>query len=298
MYDVIIVGGSYAGLSAAMALGRSLRKVLVLDNGQPCNRQTPHSHNFLLQDGETPAAITALAKEKVHQYPTINFLSSTVVGGKQISTGFEINTAEGQSFTAKKVLIATGVKDVLPAIPGFAECWGISVLHCLYCHGYEVKNTPTAVLANGDIGFEYAKMIRHWTKDLTLITNGKSTLTEEQITRLQAKGIAILEKEIKAIDHSDDNLHRLVFTDGSQLNITVLYTRPAMEQHTQLPTQLGCKLTEQGYIEVDDFKKTSVKGIYAAGDATTMFRSVAAAIGAGNLAGAMINKELIDDEWS
>ena len=176
-FEVIIVGGSYSGLSAAMSLGRSLRQVLVIDSGLPCNRQTPHSHNFITQDGEVPAVISAKAKLQVDFYKTVQFFNGLAIQAIKTNDGFEIKTDSGEAFTSKKVLFATGVKDLLPEIKGLAECWGISVLHCPYCHGYEVKTEKTAIIANGEMAFEYAKLISNWTKDLRLLTNGKSALT-------------------------------------------------------------------------------------------------------------------------
>lgn len=164
-FEVIIIGGSYSGLSAAMSLGRSLRQVLVIDSGLPCNRQTPHSHNFITQDGEKPAVISAKAKLQVDIYKTVQFYNGLAVKALKTESGFEIETESGVVFTSRKVLFATGVKDLLPEIEGFAACWGISVLHCPYCHGYEVKNEKTAIIANGEMGFEYAKLISNWTKD-------------------------------------------------------------------------------------------------------------------------------------
>src|SRR5687767_10565291 len=131
-FDVIIIGGSYAGLSAAMALGRALRNVLIIDSGKPCNRQTPHSHNFITQDGKTPAEIATLAKQQVEKYDTVTFFSGLATDGAKTENGFQIQTGSGETFRAKKLIFATGVKDVMPTIEGYAECWGISVLHCPY----------------------------------------------------------------------------------------------------------------------------------------------------------------------
>ena len=185
-FDVIIVGGSYSGLAAAMALGRALRKVLIIDNGKPCNKQTPHSHNFITQDGKTPKEISALAKEQVLKYKTVEFYNGIATKGIKTANGFEITAQNGDVFTAKKLLFATGIKDIMPNIDGFSECWGISILHCPYCHGYEVRNEKTAIFGNGDYGFEFSKLIHNWTKELALYTNGKSTLTEEQTQKLKS----------------------------------------------------------------------------------------------------------------
>ena len=180
-FDVIIVGGSYSGLAAGMALGRSLRRVLIIDSGKPCNRQTPHSHNFITQDGKTPKEIATLAKQQVEKYETVTFFNGLATNGVKTKEGFEIQTASGETFFAKKIIFATGIKDIMADIEGYADCWGISVLHCPYCHGYEVRNEITGILGNGEYGFEFSGLISNWTKKLTLFTNGKSTLTTEQV---------------------------------------------------------------------------------------------------------------------
>lgn len=296
-FDVIIIGGSYAGFSAAMALGRSLRNVLIIDSGMPCNKQTPHSHNFITQDGASPAAITEKAKKQVLQYETIKFYTCTVTTAIKVVNSFEIKTSSDDVFKTKKLLFSTGVKDLFPDIKGFAACWGISVLHCPYCHGYEVKNKEIGVIGNGDIGIEFVKLIHNWTKQLTLFTNGKSTLTAEQTDKMKSHSIKIIENEINSFEHSNGNIQNVVFNDGSKIHVAALFARPGFEQHCDIPQKLGCQLTEQGYIKVDIFQKTSVNGIYAAGDNTTMFRAVSAAVAAGSIAGAVINHELIDESF-
>lgn len=296
-YDVIIIGGSYAGLQAAMTLGRSLRKVLVIDSGKPCNRQTPHSHNFLTQDGEKPAAIAAKGREQLAAYRTVQWLNDRVVTAVKENIIFKISTATEKHFTARKLIFATGVKDLMPDINGFAQCWGISVIHCPYCHGYEVHHQTTGILANGDVGYEYAKLLNNWTDKLTLYTNGASTLTQEQAQKLGSKNIAIIELELQEIHHEDGYLKSLVFEDGNEQQINALYARPPFEQHCKLPEQLGCKHTDSGLIEIDGFGKTNIAGVYAAGDNCTLMRSVSSAVATGSMAGAMLNKELIEEDF-
>lgn len=297
-FEVIIVGGSYSGLSAAMSLGRSLRQVLVIDSGLPCNRQTPHSHNFITQDGEVPAVISAKAKLQVDFYKTVQFFKGLAVQANKSGAGFEIKTDSGETFTSKKVLFATGVKDLLPEIKGLAECWGISVLHCPYCHGYEVKTEKTAIIANGEMAFEYAKLISNWTKDLRLLTNGESTLTMEQKEILQRHQIEIIEDEIESLQHENGNVKQVIFKNQSKAAVKAIYFRPPFEQHCSLPEALGCDLTEQGLIQVDMMQKTTVPGVYASGDCVIQARSVAMAVSSGSFAGASINKELIEEYFS
>ncbi len=296
-FEVIIIGGSYSGLSAAMSLGRSLRQVLVIDSGLPCNRQTPHSHNFITQDGEKPAVISAKAKLQVDIYKTVQFYNGLAIKASKTENGFEIITESGESFTARKVLFATGVRDLLPKIEGFAACWGISVLHCPYCHGYEVKNEKTAIIANGEMGYEYAKLISNWTKDLRLCTNGKSELTLEQKQTLIDYGVLILEEEIDSLEHNEGYVSNIVFKNGEKVAAKAIYAKPPFEQHCTLPQELGCEINEQGYLKVDFMQKTTIPGIFGSGDATTQMRSVALAVSSGSFAGAVINKELIDEDF-
>ncbi len=297
-FDVIIVGGSYSGLAAGMALGRALRQVLIIDGGDPSNKQTPHSHNFLTQDGKTPKEIAALAREQVQKYDTIKFFSGLATDGTKTKAGFEIQTDSGEVFAAKKLIFATGIKDKMPDILGFEACWGISALHCPYCHGYEVSGVPTGILGNGEYGFEFSGMISNWTKELTLFTNGKSTLTPEQEATLERHGIAIVEKEIRELDHHHGRLQRIIFKDGTISFINALYSRLPFDQHCAIPAKLGCELSEDGYLRVDATQKTHVHGLYACGDNTTRIRTVANAVAMGTTAGMMVNKEIIMEEFN
>ncbi|MES1220470.1 MAG: NAD(P)/FAD-dependent oxidoreductase [Bacteroidota bacterium] len=296
-YDVIIIGGSYSGLAAAMALGRALRKVLIIDSGMPCNRQTPHSHNFLTQDGKSPSEIATLAKDHVLKYNNVEFLNDLATSGMKIKNGFEIQVASGKKYNGKKLIFATGIRDIMQNIPGYAECWGISVLHCPYCHGYEVRSEPTGILGNGEYGFEFSKLISNWTKDLTLFTNGASILTSEQAAKIEKHGIRISEKEIEKFEHIDGNLQNIIFKDGTVSSIKAIYARSAFEQHCKIPEILGCELTEDGYIKTDDGQKTTIDGIYACGDNTTRMRTVANAVSMGTTTGIMVNKALIEESF-
>jgi thioredoxin reductase len=297
-FDVVIVGGSYSGLSAAMALGRGLRNTLVIDSGKPANAKAPHSHNFITQDGNTPSAIALLAREQTEQYPSIKFVGETAVKVSGNNNQFIITTAEGNAYNARKIIFAAGIKDVMPELKGFEACWGVSIIHCPYCHGYEVRNEATGILANGDMAFEMARMISNWTPNLMLLTNGKSTLTPEQTTKIKSRNIQIEEKTVSELLHSSNgHIHTIQFNDGSAIRLNVLYSRPSFMQHTDVPEQLGCSVTEQGYLTVDAFQKTTIAGVFACGDATTPMRSVANAVAAGSLAGVMVNKELIEEDF-
>jgi thioredoxin reductase len=296
-FDVIIVGGSYSGLQAAMSLGRALRKVLVIDSGKPCNIQTPYSHNFITQDGKPPKEIVSVAKAQLEKYKTVEFCNDLAIRGIKTENGFEIETELGKKVTSKKLIFATGVKDIMPTVGGFAECWGISVIHCPYCHGYEYSHDKTGILANGDTAFEMGKLINNWTKDLTIFTNGASTLTADQTQQLEKHSIKIAENEIESFDHKAGQIEQIVFKNGSKASLKALYARPAFEQHCPIPSELGCELTELNHLKVDMFQKTKIAGLYACGDNTTMMRAVANAVAQGAMAGAVCNRELIEEEF-
>ena len=296
-FEVIIVGGSYAGLSAAMALGRSLRKVLIIDSGLPCNRQTPHSHNFITHDGEKPGVIAGKAKEQVLRYKTVTFLNGLAVRGEKSGNGFVITTQKWEEFEAKKLIFATGIKDSMPEIKGFKECWGISVVHCPYCHGYELKGKKTGILANGGRAFHLASLVNNLTDNITLLASRKADLKPEQKEKLDKHSIKIVETEVSEIEHENGQVKNVMFKDGSRMELDGVYAAVPFTQHSEIPAALGCKLTEPGYIEVDHFQKTTVEGVYACGDNSAMMRSVANAVYAGNLTGAMVNKELTDEQF-
>lgn len=296
-FDVIIIGGSYSGLSAAMSLGRAIRKVLIIDSGKPCNRQTPHSHNFLTQDGATPAEISKIGKAQVLRYDTVKFYNGFAVAGHQIENGFEIKTEAGDTFTARKLIFATGIKDTMPDIRGFADCWGISIIHCPYCHGYEYKKEKTGIFSNGETAFEMVKLISNWTDDLTVYTNGKSTLTEEQRKIISKKNIALVEDEIDHFKHTNGQLEHIVFKNKSSVSLKALYARVPFTQHSEIPAQMGCEVTEHGLLKIDNFQKTSVHGVAACGDNSIFMRSVANAVQSGAFAGAVTNMELINESF-
>jgi thioredoxin reductase len=296
-FDVIIIGGSYAGLSAAMSLGRALRTVLIIDSGTSCNRQTPHSHNFITQDGKTPKQIATIAKEQVGHYKTIKFYGETAVNATKKENRFEIKTLSGDLFYSRKLIIATGLKDIMPEIEGFAECWGISVIHCPYCHGYEVRNEKTGILGNGDYGFEFSRLVSNWTGNLTLYTNGKSTLTAEQAEKLGKHNIAIVESEIHVFEHTNGQIQNIVFNDNSKTAITAIYAKPKFAQHSEAASQLGCELTEQGRVKVDTSQQTTISGVFACGDCSNSTRDLAVAVSSGTIAGGACNKEMILEEF-
>ena len=185
----------------------------------------------------------------------------------------------------------------MSGIEGYAECWGISVLHCPYCHGYEVKNVKTGILGNGEYGFEFSSLVSNWTKDLTLFTNGKSTLSAGQTAKIEKHEIKIVEKEIEKLEHDNGFIRNIIFKDGTKSPLKALYSRTPFKQHCSIPESLGCEMTDEGYIKTDTFQKTTVHGVYASGDNSSRLRTVSYAVSTGTIAGMMVNKEIIEEEF-
>lgn len=294
-FDAIIIGGSFAGLSAAMALGRSLRRVLIVDNNRPCNQYTPRSHNFITHDGADPRKIAENALAQVLQYRSVRYSRDTVVNVKKNHDGFQISTQSQTTYEAKKLLFATGLKDLLPNIIGFESCWGKSVIHCPYCHGFEFKEKKTAILAQGDASIHLAGLVRNLTDDLTLINPGKVPFSYEQRQILDRNNIQIREEQVTEIIHRNGRMNAIRYGGGQTEPFEIAYAEVAFEQHSPIPLSLGCTLTESGHLQVDQSQQTNIPGIFAAGDCAGRFRSIANAVSSGNIAGAMLNLQLVQE---
>ncbi|MBW7676374.1 NAD(P)/FAD-dependent oxidoreductase [Chryseobacterium chendengshani] len=295
IFDVVIIGGSYSGLSAALSLVRLRREILIIDHHQPCNRFSPVSHNFLTRDRESQSALSNIAKNQVLSYTGVRFINAQAVSGKKEEDLFIITTETGERLKAKKVIFATGVKDEIPNIKGFKECWGISIVHCPYCHGYEMKDQKTAILANGNAAYHLTALVRNLTSDLIILTEAKADFTEDQLLRLSSHDIKIIEVPVAEIIHCNGLISNIMLEDGVQIDIQALYTILPFRQRSDIPQQLGCDLTDHGLIKIDDEQRTTIPGIYACGDNSALMRSVSKAVYSGNLAGAIVNAELTEE---
>ncbi len=296
-YDVVIIGGSYSGLSAALALARSLRNILIIDSGSPCNAVVSYSHNFLTHDGESPATLARVSREQVLKYENVEFHRGQANSIVSQSGKYRVLTTTGQSFTCKKLVFATGIIDILPPIPGINECWGKTVLHCPYCHGFEVKGKTTAVLATSEQAFEYVMLLTNWTDRLHVITNGTSPFSEIQQHLLAKHNVQVHVEPLVALNHNAGQLQSIQFADGTSFSTDVLYTRMPFLQKCALPQELGCAIDTQGYIITDASGKTNVAGIYACGDNTSKNRTISNAVAMGTNAGMAINKELTVESY-
>lgn len=296
-FEIIIIGASFSGLSAALALGRSLREVLIIDNEKPCNNTTPQSHNFITQDGKPPKYIRNLAKQQVSIYKTVNFYYGIATQVQKTKIGFSITTRTKNTFTSKKIIFATGLKDILPNILGFKACWGKTIIHCPYCHGYEIKNQETGILANGDMAFHFAKLVTNWTKKLTIFTNGTSTLTPEQNQKITLHNIKVIETKIENLKHNNGLLEAVIFKNEPPFLLKAMYARPNIEQHCNIPVSLGCEVTEQNLIKVNTMQETTIKGVYACGDNSSPLRAISHAVATGTIAGSAANVALIEQQF-
>ncbi|MCT8335167.1 NAD(P)/FAD-dependent oxidoreductase [Leptospira sp. 85282-16] len=291
--EVTIIGGSFSGLSAALSLARSLRKIIVIDAERPCNKTTPASHNFITHDGESPGLIRSKALEDLKDYPNFKLELGEVVSVQKQGSGFLVKGNGFQEIQTDKIIFATGLKDILPEIPGFAESWGKSVIHCPYCHGYEFVGNKTGLWMNETGIYEHSKFLKHWSKELTVYTNGPIQFPKEEQGQLEKEGISIVTEIVKALVHVEGQISAIQLQTGQAIPIEALYTRLPMVQHSKLPEELGCKLLPSGHLEVSNFYETNVPGVYAVGDMASMFRSVAHAVHSGNIAGAMLNRAMI-----
>lgn len=296
VYDAIIIGGSYAGLSAAMQLGRARRTVLIIDEGLRRNRFAAHSHGFLTQDGSDPAAIAADARAQVLKYPTIQWLSARANAARRVDhvdskgAGFEVTVGETRHLSSR-LLLATGVKDILPEIQGLEERWGKSVFHCPYCHGYELNQGSIGVIAGSAMSMHHALMLPDW-GPTTLLVNNAFEPDAEQLAALAPRGTSIERSRVRAITGDAD----LELADGRILSFAGLFALAPFELSSPIAQQLGLEL-EQGavgaIIKTDALKETSLPGVFACGDAARMMASVSLAVGDGNLAGASLHRSLM-----
>jgi thioredoxin reductase len=302
-YDCIIVGGSAAGLSAALALGRARRRVLVIDAGQPRNAPAHESHTFFTRDGISPAELLQIGRDQLLTYPNVSLRMDRVQQIQPLqesrASGFAVTVQDNVTpLNARKIILATGVVDELPSIEGFREFWGGSIFHCPFCHGWEVQDQPTAVLGNGDIGIQMVTLFRGWSHDIVLCTNGPATFTTEQRDLLAKYHIPIREEHITRVTGIDGQLGHIVFESGETLARSAIFCRPGQHLATPFATDLGCELAETGLIQIDTVGQTSVPGVYAAGDLThPMQQGIAMAVSRGALAGFGVTHALLHEEF-
>jgi thioredoxin reductase len=287
-YEVIIVGGSYAGLSAAFPLARARRKILVVDSGVRRNRFASHAHGFLTQDGTPPGEIARIGKDQLLAYPTVTWRQGRVQRvAKRADGTFDV---DGEH--ALRVILAMGVRDELPAIPGLAERWGSSVFHCPYCHGYELNAGPVAVIGTHAHAESPALLLPDWGGRVTYLSHG-NPIADEARHHMERRGVAIVESKIVDIrGHAT-----VVLDDGTQLELAGLFVVSQTHPTSPIAAELGCEIatgpTGGTYIQTDAMKQTTVPNVYAAGDAAMMMANIPLAVADGAMAGTAVHRSLV-----
>lgn len=290
-YDVVIVGGSYAGLSAALQLARARRRVLVIDAGVRRNRTAAHSHGFLTQDGRPPGEIAAEGKAQLLKYPTVHWHEGSAVQATDIPQGFSVQLADGSAVKGMRLILASGVIDEMPAVEGLAERWGVHVFHCPYCDGYELGQGRIGVLATGPLSMHHAMMLPDWGQ-VTFFLNDAFAPDAEQLAALARRGVTLVSTPVARIEGKAD----VVLADGSTHAMAGLFAACRTSPASPLAAQLGCVIEEGPigpFVQTDLQKATSVTGVYACGDTARMAGGVAFAVADGVMAGVAAHQSLI-----
>ena len=291
-YDVVIVGGGAAGLSAALVLGRARRRVAVIDAGSPRNAPAAHMQGYLSRDGMPPAELLAAGRAEVVGYG-VELISDTVA---RIDPGFTIHLGSGRVLTARRILVATGIGDQIPDVPGIRERWGNDLLHCPYCHGWEVRDQPLGVLGSNPGSVLHAQLVRQWSDDIVYFAHTQEP-TPSEAAELDARGIRVVHGEVARLVVEDDHLTGVELVDGTVVARAAVFVRPInMPSTDSLLAALGCDHDDNGFAVVDRTGRTSVPGVWGAGNAVDPRAQVITAAGEGSAAAIAINADLVQED--
>jgi thioredoxin reductase len=294
-YECVVVGGGAAGLSAALVLGRARRRVLVLDTGEQSNRPAEGIGGLLGHDGLAPGELYARGRAELAAYPSVELRDARVAGGSREDGRFVLTLSGGETLDAARVLLAMGMDYAVPELPGVAELWGGTVFHCPYCHGWEVRDRPLAVLGNLKATHR-ALLLRGWSDDVVLLTDGPAELDATERATLERAGVPVDERRVAGVRARDGALEAVLFADGGELRRDGLLVPAPLGQRSSLASDLGAELTERGTVDADAFGRTTVPGLYAAGDVSSAMPQVAGAIADGSRAAGAINDSLIAEQ--
>jgi thioredoxin reductase len=295
-YDVVIVGGGAAGLSAALMLGRCRRRVLVCDTGRPRNRASRALHGYLTRDGIAPLDFIAIAREELRRYTTVELHDIEAVAAECRDGRFVTTLADGREVASRKLLLATGVVDNLPEVAGIGELYGRSVFHCPYCDGWEVRDQPLAVYGRGARGVGLSLELTAWSRDLILFTDGDAGIDADGRARLARHAVAVCEERVLCLEGQAGILERVVLASGEAIPRRALFFTLGQEQRSPLATRLGCEFTEKGTVRTGKYETTHLRGLYVAGDASRAVQWVVVAAAEGAEAAFAINTDLIEED--
>lgn len=299
-YDVVIIGGGAAGLSAAVTLGRALRSVVVLDAGQPRNAPAKGVHGFLTREGMSPLQLLEVGRTEAGSYGA-DIRPTEAVAVRRTADGFSVDAADGGTVVGRRVLFATGLADGLPDIPGLRDQWGEGVVHCPYCHGYEIRGQRIGVLATGPMSMHQALLFRQWSEDITFFLNDAAAPTDEEWDKLAARGIRVVDGQVASVHSVDGVLSGVTLTSGTPFALDALAVGTRMEARGELLASLGVAVEPHAsgmgtFIAGGPMGSTSVPGVYVAGNVSNLSAQVIVAAAEGTMAGAAINADLVQEE--
>jgi thioredoxin reductase len=298
-YDVLIIGGGAAGLSAALVLTRARRRVAVVDSGEPRNAPAAHMQGFLGSDGLPPTELLAAGRKEVSGYGG-RLISGTVTRIESLPSGdglpqFDVSVDEGPPLRARRLVFATGLRDELPDIPGVRDRWGRDLLHCPYCHGHEVRDQPLGVLGGSTEAVTHAHLVRQWSDDVVFFSRGVA-LTGERREQLATRSIRVVDAAVTRLVVEADRLTGVELETGEVVPRTAVFVRPRFVPRDILLTGLGCTTDDNGWVRVDATGRTSVRGVWAAGNAVNPRAQVITAAGEGSTAAIAVNNDLVEED--
>ncbi|CAM4034698.1 NAD(P)/FAD-dependent oxidoreductase [Paenibacillus alkaliterrae] len=296
--DCAIIGGGPAGLNAALVLGRSRRHVLLFDHNRPRNAVTHESHGFITRDGIPPRRFRELAHQDIAKYPTVTIKPDKAIEVTPYYGGFRIKTSNGVWFQARTIILAAGLKEFLPSVPGIQRFYGRSLFSCPYCDGWELRDKPIAIISESANAFHSAKIVYNWSKDILVCTNGENCLSEAQQGQLERKGIRVNRHRIRELVGENGMLNRIRFENNAEVKRTGGFISPRWDQAVSFGEALGCAMTSQGGFVTDAFGRTSVRGVYAAGDSSIIAPTqLIIAAGEGSKAAIGANTDLTNEDF-